>query len=202
MSSQFVPEPGMIVLVRHGQTEWSRNGRHTGRTDLPLDDGGREAAAVVGDRLRGDAGFSSGGFASVLVSPLRRAADTCTIAGFGAEARTEASLAEWDYGDYEGLTTPEIRERNPGWDLWSDGCPGGESPEEVGARADSALGVIRSAAGEGAALVFSHGHFLRVLTARWLGLDASEGRLWALDPATIGKLGWERDVAVIRVWNA
>lgn len=138
-------------------------------------------------------------FALVLTSPLARAADTARLAGFGDAAETRAELQEWDYGAYEGRKTSDIREERPGWTLWRDGVPGGESAAEIGARADRVVAELRSLAGD--ALVFAHGHLLRVLTARWLGLEPSEGRLFALDPATISVLGYERETQVIRVWN-
>ena len=182
-----------VVLVRHGETEWSRAGKHTGRTDVPLTDQGREQAVAVREALHGRI------FALVLTSPLARAADTAWLSGFGDRAQTSADLQEWDYGAYEGLTTPEIREERSGWSLWSDGVPEGESPAEVGARADRVIAELRSAGGD--ALVFAHGHLLRVLTARWLGLEPADGRRFALDPATISVLGYERETPVVRVWN-
>jgi probable phosphoglycerate mutase len=182
-----------VLLVRHGETEWSRAGRHTGRTDLPLTEEGRADAARLGDRLRGRA------FALVLTSPLRRAVETCAIAGFGDRAERDADLREWDYGDYEGRTTAEIRAEHPRWTLWWDGTPGGETATDVGARADRVLERVRAADGD--VLLIAHGHLLRVLTARWLGLSPTEGRLFALDPATLSVLGYEREAAVIRRWN-
>ena len=182
-----------IVLVRHGETEWSRDGRHTGRTDVPLTEHGREQAAAIGAALR------EREFARVLVSPRSRALETCRLAGFGARAEVRDDLAEWDYGEYEGRTTPEIRVDRPGWTLWRDGVPGGETADEVGARADGVLADVASAGGD--VLVFGHGHFLRVLTARWLGLEPTDGRLFALDPATSSVLGHERETRVIRLWN-
>ena len=183
-----------IVLVRHGETEWSRSGRHTGRTDVPLTERGREDAVALAEALRGRT------FELVLTSPLARAADTARLAGFGEVAETRAELREWDYGAYEGRTTSDIREERPGWSLWRDGVPGGETAAEVGARADLVIDELRSLAGD--ALVFAHGHLLRVLAARWVGLEPVDGRLLALDPATISILGYERETPVIRVWNA
>ena len=182
-----------VVLVRHGETEWSRAGKHTGRTDIPLTDLGREQARAVGAALRGR------DFALVLTSPLARAAETCKLAGFGDLAEKRDELMEWDYGAYEGRTTPEIREERPGWLLWNDGVPGGETIEEVGARVDRVIAELRAAGGD--ALLFAHGHVLRALTARWLGLEPAAGRLFALDPATLSTLGYERETAVLRLWN-
>ena len=182
-----------IVLVRHGETEWSRDGKHTGNTDVPLTERGREQAQALGVALGGRS------FARVLTSPLSRAAETARLAGFGdAERRDE--LREWDYGAYEGRKTAEIREERPGWTLWADGVPNGETAAEVAARVDAVLAELRTV--EGAALVFAHGHLLRVLAVRWIGLEAEAGRLLALDPATVGVLGYERETPVIRVWNA
>ena len=185
--------PPEIVLVRHGETEWTRTRRHTGRTDVPLTARGREAARAVGVALEGRR------FALVLTSPLSRAAETCRLAGLADGAGLRDELMEWDYGAYEGRTTADIREERPGWSLWLDGVPGGESAGEVAARADRVIAELRSAAGDAA--VFAHGHLLRVLAARWLGLEPAAGRLFALDPATISILGYERETPVIRVWN-
>lgn len=182
-----------LVLVRHGETEWSRTGRHTGRTDVPLTSTGRAEAEAVGAQLAGRH------FVRVLTSPASRAVETSRLAGFGDEAEARPELAEWDYGDYEGRTTPEIRAERPGWWLWRDGVPGGETVDEVGARADRVLADLASVAG--AVLVFGHGHALRVLTARWLDLAPPDGRLFALDPATVSELGHEHEQRVIRHWN-
>jgi broad specificity phosphatase PhoE len=181
------------VLVRHAETEWSLNGRHTGRTDLPLTNHGREVAAALRERLR------AWQFALVLVSPARRARETCELCGLGAEAQVRDDLHEWDYGDYEGLTTAEIWERRPGWVLWRDGCPGGESPADVGARADRVIAEI--AAADGDVALFSHGHMLRVLGARWIALGPEGGGRLGLSTAAICVLGHERDTAVIARWN-
>jgi len=186
-----VPE---LVLIRHGETEWSRDGRHTGSTDIPLTDEGRREAELVGSWLAGR------DFARVLTSPLSRALETCRLAGFGDRAEPREELLEWDYGEYEGLTTPQIRERRPDWYLWRDGCPGGESAADVGRRVDRVVAELREADGDAA--LFAHGHVLRVLTARWLELDPEKGALFALATATLSVLGWERETAVIRVWNA
>ena len=181
-----------VVLVRHGETEWSAALRHTGRTDLPLTPAGEEEAREVGEALRGRE------FALVLSSPLRRALDTATLAGFAPQLRGE--LAEWDYGEYEGLTTAQIRETVPDWTIWRYGARGGESGAEVGGRVDRVIAEILQV--DGNVLVFAHGHLLRVLCARWLELEPSDGRLFALDPATLSTLGFEREQRVIQVWNA
>ena len=183
-----------LVLVRHGETEWSRDLKHTGRTDVPLtDDGRREAerlrSALVGRR-----------FTRVLASPLQRAAETCRLAGLGDRAETTDALLEWDYGDYEGITTKEIRAARPGWFLWRDGCPGGETAADVGARVDPLVEELARLDGDVA--IFSHGHVLRVLTARWLTLGPEAGALFALGTGTLSMLGFEREVRVIRRWNA
>ena len=183
-----------VVLVRHGETEWSRDLRHTGRTDVPLTDEGRRQAEC----LRGALGEWS--FARVLASPLGRAVDTCRLAGFGDRAELSDALLEWDYGEYEGLTTAQIREERPGWNLWRDGCPGGETAAEVGARVDRIVAELKASDGE--LVVFAHGHLLRVLAARWVELPPEAGaRLW-LATATISVLGFERETATLRRWNA
>jgi probable phosphoglycerate mutase len=182
-----------VVLVRHGETPWSRAGKHTGRTEVPLTERGRREAEAVGNLLRGRR------FALVATSPLGRAVETCRLAGFGESAEQWPELAEWDYGGYEGLTSAEIRATHPGWSLWRDGVSGGETIAQVGARADLAIARLRSVAG--AAVVFAHGHFLRVLAARWLDLAPAEGRLFVLDSGTISILGYEHEAAAIRLWN-
>jgi broad specificity phosphatase PhoE len=182
-----------IVLVRHGETEWSRTRRHTGLTDVPLTDQGRRQAEIVGRALQGRR------FELVLTSPLQRAADTCRLAGFGEEAQARDDLREWDYGDYEGRTTAEIREQVPGWTLFANGVPNGETAAEVGNRADRILAEVAAVSGD--VLLFAHGHVLRILAARWLGLEPSAGRLFALDPATLSTLGHEREQPVLRSWN-
>ena len=183
-----------LVLVRHGETEWSRGGRHTGRTDIPLSDRGRDEALALRERLDGWT------FARVLSSPLSRALDTARLAGFADEVETDEDLLEWDYGDYEGLTTADIRARRPRWSLWADGTPGGESAAAVGTRVDRTIKELRDADAD--VLVFAHGHVLRVLTARWLSLTPADGRLFALDPATVSVLGYERETPVIQCWNS
>jgi probable phosphoglycerate mutase len=186
-------EPTEVVLVRHGETSWSRLGRHTGRTDIPLTARGRRDAEAAGAELAGL------GFALVLTSPLARAADTCRLAGYGPVAQVRDDLVEWDYGAYEGRTTSEVRAEVPGWTIWDGEVPDGETLAEVGVRADRLLVEFRAVAGN--VLVFSHGHVLRVLAARWLGLEPRAGALFALDPATISVLGYEHERAVIRAWN-
>jgi broad specificity phosphatase PhoE len=182
-----------IVVVRHGETEWSATGRHTSRTDLPLTERGRERARALAPQL------AERSFALVLCSPSRRARETCELAGFGDVAELAPDLHEWDYGEYEGLTTPQIRESDPEWDLWHDGCPGGEQPAQVGARADAVLARLRGADGDG--LAFAHGHILRVITARWLAMEVAEGARFALDAGGTGTLGFERTTEVLRRWN-
>lgn len=182
-----------LWLIRHGETEWSRSGAHTGRTDLPLTDGGRRKAAAVGRRLGGRP------FALVLTSPLQRARETCRLAGYGDVAQIEANLCEWNYGDYEGRTTADIRKEAPDWNLWTCGAPHGETIEQVAARAQAAIGRATRTGGDVA--LFAHGHILRILTARWLDLPPADGRLFALDTASLSVLGYERDARVIRQWN-
>ena len=183
-----------VVLVRHGQTEWSRDLRHTGRTDVPLTDEGRAQAERLRDALR------DWTFNRVLASPLSRALDTCRLAGFGDSAELSDALLEWDYGDYEGETTPQISEGRPGWNLWRDGCPGGEASADVGARVDPLISELK--ASDGDVLVFAHGHLLRVLAARWLELPPEAGARFWLATATISVLGFERETPAFRRWNA
>jgi broad specificity phosphatase PhoE len=182
-----------VVLVRHGETEWSRDGKHTGRTDVPLTERGRQQANAVGEALRRRE------FALVLTSPLSRALETCRLAGFGDRAVSREELMEWDYGAYEGRTTAEIREEHHGWTLWRDGVPHGETIEEVAARIARVIAELRVVDGD--SLLFAHGHVLRVLAARWLGLEPHAGALFALNPATISALGYERETSVVRLWN-
>lgn len=183
-----------VVLVRHAQTEWSRDGRHTGRSDVALTEEGRRAAAgALAESLRGRE------LALVLVSPSRRARETCELCGLASQAHVRADLLEWDYGEYEGLTTAQVRAQRPGWWLWRDGCPGGESAADVGARADRVIAELSALDGDAA--VFSHGHALRVLGARWVGLAAPYGARMALTTAATCVLGWERERAVIARWN-
>ncbi len=183
-----------MVLLRHGATEWTLTGQHTGRTDIPLLEQGGDQAKAAGELVRA-LGFTS--FAQVLTSPLRRAAETSELAGFVADP--EPDLMEWDYGDYEGLTTPEIRETRPGWNLWEDGVPDGERASDVGRRADRVIERARRC--DGPTLCVAHGHFLRVLAARWIGLPPVAGRLLVLFPGAICVLGDERGTAVIELWN-
>ena len=183
-----------VVLVRHGETEWSRDGRHTGRTDVPLTDVGRAQAERLEDAL------GEWRTPRVLASPLSRALDTCRLAGLGDRAEVSVALLEWDYGEYEGLTTPQIRELRPGWDLWRDGCPGGESAADVGARVDPLVDELKGSKDDVA--LFAHGHLLRVLAVRWIELPAEvAARLW-LATATISVLGFERETPAVRRWNA
>jgi probable phosphoglycerate mutase len=178
-----------VVIVRHADTDWTASGQHTGRTDLPLNEAGLADATTLRPRL------AAWSFAVVWCSPLVRAVQTCEIAGFGGRARERPDIQEWDYGAYEGLTTEQIRELQPGWNLWRDGCPRGEDAAAVGARAD---GVLASVPAEGDVLVFSHGHFLRVLTARWLGLEPQRGAVFMLAPGAIGVLGHDHEQRVLR----
>lgn len=182
-----------IWLVRHGETEWARLGRHTGRTDIPLTEAGREQAEALAHRLAGRR------FSVVLSSPRVRALETARIAGFGDRVELSDDLMEWDYGADEGRTTAAIRRERPGWSIWAAGPKGGETAASVAARVDRVIERVR--AGPGDVLCFSHGHLLRVLAARWLGLGAADGRLFALSTATISVLGWERETAVIERWN-
>ena len=182
-----------VTLVRHAETEWSRELLHTGRTDVPLTDAGRAAARALRPHL------AQGSFSLVLVSPLSRARETCELAGLGDRAELDPDLLEWDYGEYEGLTTPQIRAQRPGWNLWRDGCPGGEDAAAVGARADR---VIRRALGAGDDVaLFAHGHVLRVLAARWIEHGPSEGARLALSTGSISELGHERETRVVTTWN-
>lgn len=185
---------GEIFIVRHGETEWSLSGQHTSRTDLPLSEEGRRRAAEIASDL------ASHTFSLVLCSPLRRARETCELAGFGGRAEICEDLREWEYGEYEGLTTPEIRGRDPDWNLWRDGCPSGETPEEVGRRVDRVLERLRGADGD--ALAFAHGHVLRVTAARWIALAPAGGARFVLGAGAIGGLGFERETEVITRWNA
>ena len=184
-----------VYLARHGETAWSLSGQHTGRTDLPLTERGERNARGLGERLRGLT------FARVYTSPLQRAARTCELAGFGSAAEIDPDLVEWDYGQYEGRRTAEIHAKRPDWQLFRDGCPGGESPGQIGARADRVVGRVRAVKGD--VLVFSSGHFLRMLAARWIGLDAAAGRYLLLGTASFSALGYEHHLAepVIRLWN-
>ena len=183
-----------VYLVRHGETQWSLSGQHTGVSDIPLTENGRMAARLLQTVLAGES------FALVLTSPLQRARETCELAGLGARAIIEPELAEWCYGDYEGVTTVQIRATKPGWSVFRDGCPGGETPEEVGARADRVLAKVRAT--EGNVALFAHGHIFRVLAARWINLPASYGEHFLLDTATLNVLGYYRDSPALKIWNA
>jgi probable phosphoglycerate mutase len=186
-----------IFLIRHGETQWSLTGQHTGRTDVPLTANGENRATQLRERLQGIR------FAGVLTSPLQRARRTCELAGFGANARLEPDLQEWDYGDYEGRTSAEIRSQHPGWNVFLDGCPGGESVEQISRRADRVLAGLRSA--DERVALFSHGHMLRVLAVRWVGLPVAAGRHFPLETASVSILGYEdhdRKTPVITLWNA
>jgi broad specificity phosphatase PhoE len=192
MAAEILP---VIYLARHGETAWSVTGQHTGLTDLPLTGRGELNARRLGERLAGLV------FAKVFTSPLQRAVRTCELAGFGAAAEVDPDLVEWNYGDYEGLRTVEIHAKRPDWQLFRDGCPNGESPEQVGARADRVLGRVRPVKGN--VLIFSSGHFLRVFAARWLGLEPLAGKFFMLDTASLSALGYEKDLCcpALRFWN-
>ncbi len=185
----------VVYLARHGETAWSLSGQHTGRTDLPLTARGERNARALGERLEGLT------VAKVFTSPVQRAARTCELAGFGAAVEVDRDLLEWNYGDYEGRTSAEILAQRPDWQLFRDGCPNGESPDQVGARADHVVRRVRAVQGD--VLLFSSGHFLRTLTARWLGLEPAGGRLLVLGTAALCALGYEHNIAepVIRLWN-
>jgi len=183
-----------VVLARHGETDWSRTLRHTGRTDVPLTGAGRDEARSLGPRL------AARDFDRVLVSPLSRAVETCELAGLGARAEHRPELLELDYGDYEGLTTAEIRETVPGWTVWTHGSPGGETVEDAGARLDPVVAELVTA--EGDVAVVAHGHLLRILAARWLEQPAAFGARLALGTGTLSLLGWERETRCVRGWNS
>ena len=185
----------IVYLARHGETAWSLTGQHTGRTDLPLTERGERNARALGERLNGLR------FARVFTSPMLRARRTCELAGFGPGVEVDRDLVEWDYGEYEGRRTSEIRAERLGWQLFRDGCPGGESPEQVGARADRVRNRLRAVQGD--VLVFSSGHFLRVLAARWVGLEPAGGRHFLLSTASLSALGYEHNLCqpVIRLWD-
>jgi len=190
MTDSAAPE---LWLVRHGETEWSRSGRHTSTTDLPLTDHGVEVARDLAPRLAGV------DFDLVLTSPRQRARCTAELVGFG-DAKVDADLVEWDYGDYEGITTPEIRERVPGWTVWTHPCPGGETSQQVADRLDRVVSRVRTTGGR--CLVFGHGHALRALTARWILQPVSEGRFFKLDTSTLSVLGQDRETPVVLRWNS
>jgi len=185
----------VTYLARHGETAWSLTGQHTGLTDLPLTERGERNARQLAERLKGLT------FAKVWTSPLQRAVRTCALAGFGAVAEVDRNLLEWNYGDYEGLLTADIHAKRPDWQLFRDGCPGGETPDAVGARADRVVSRVRAVQGD--VLLFSSGHFLRVLAARWLGVEPAAGRFFLLSTASLSALGYEHNLSqpVIRLWN-
>jgi broad specificity phosphatase PhoE len=182
-----------VFAIRHGETAWSLSGQHTGTTDIPLTDNGRRLA----ERLRPVLAKES--FGLVLVSPMQRARETCDLVGLGGRAVVEPDLMEWNYGEYEGITTAQIHQSRPGWQIFNDGGPGGETPEQVGARVDRVIARARTAYGDVA--LFAHGHVLRVLGARWIGLPAGSGQHFLLDTGTLSVLGDYRGVAAVKVWN-
>lgn len=183
-----------VVLARHGETEWSKSGKHTSYSDIALTENGRERAkSLVAEMAKWD-------FSLVLSSPLVRALETCRIAGLGERAELDSDLVEWNYGAYEGITTREIRETVPGWTVFSHPCPGGETAEQVSERVDRV--IARARAIDGDVALFAHGHVLRVLTARWLELDARMGKHFVLATGTVSVLGWERDTPALELWNA
>jgi probable phosphoglycerate mutase len=182
-----------VFAIRHGETAWSLNGQHTGTTDIPLTDNGRRLA----ERMRPVLGATA--FELVLCSPMQRARDTCELAGLGDKAVIDADLVEWNYGEYEGLTTKQIQKTSPGWLIFRDGCPGGEAPEQVGARVDRVIARLRGADGDVA--LFAHGHVLRVFVARWIGLPASGGQHFLLNTGTLCVLSYYREIPAVRIWN-
>ena len=181
-------------LIRHGETEWSLSGQHTGTTDIPLTENGRNVARQLAPLLARTT------FTLVLTSPLLRARDTCELAGLGAQAEVDATLVEWNYGEYEGLTSNEIRAKAPGWMIFTDGCPGGESPSQVASRVDRLIARIRSV--EGDVALFAHGHVFRVLAARWLSLPPAAGSHFLLDTATVSVLSNYQGIPAVKRWNA
>jgi probable phosphoglycerate mutase len=183
-----------VYLMRHGETEWSLSGQHTGSTDIPLTENGRKVAKMLGPILAKQT------FALVLTSPLERARMTCELAGLGGSAQIDRNLMEWHYGEYEGLTPKQIHEKAPGWMLFRDGCPGGENPEQVSARADRVIARVREVQGHVA--LFAHGHIFRVFAARWLGLPATAGCHFLLDTATLNILSYYRGIPAVKRWNA
>ena len=182
-----------VFAIRHGETAWSLSGQHTGATDIPLTDNGRRLA----ERLRPVLGREA--FARVLTSPLQRARETCALAGLGDRAAIDPDLVEWNYGEYEGLTPRQIHEMAPGWLIFRDGCPGGETPHQVGVRVDRVIARVRAV--EGHVALFAHGHVLRVLVARWIGMPAGAGQHFLLDTGTVSLLGYYRDIPAVKVWN-
>ena len=183
-----------VYLIRHGETEWSLSGQHTGTTDIPLTENGRNVARLLKPVLAKES------FARVMTSPLQRARETCELAGFGGRAEIERDLMEWNYGEYEGLTPKQIHAKAPDWMIFRNGCPDKESPKQVGARADRVIARVRAL--EGHAALFAHGHIFRVFAARWLGLPASAGGCFLLDTATLNILSYYRDIPAVKRWNA
>jgi broad specificity phosphatase PhoE len=183
-----------VYLIRHGETEWSLSGQHTGTTDIPLTDNGRRVARLLKPVLTKET------FTHILTSPLQRAWETCELAGLGARAEIDHDLMEWHYGDYEGMTPQQIHAKRPGWMIFTDGCPGGESPEQVGARVDRVIAKIRAV--EGHVALFSHGHLLRAFAARWLGLRAVDGCHFLLDTGTLNIMSYYRGIPAVKRWNA
>lgn len=182
-----------LWLIRHGETEWSATGQHTGRTDIALNEEGRREARRLGDRL------AKCRFTRVITSPLQRAAETCRLAGYRDGVEHWNDLVEWDYGDYEGITTEQVQADRPGWIIWKDGVPNGETAAEVGRRADRVISALADT--DGHVALFGHGHMLRILAARWLGLAPADGRLLAMDAGSVSWLGYEHDMAVVQQWN-
>lgn len=183
-----------VYVIRHGETDWSLSGQHTGTTDLPLTENGRNLARRLKPLI------ANHSFALVLTSPLQRARETSMLAGFGEKAELDTNLVEWNYGEYEGLTSEQIHQKRSGWMIFTDGCPGGETPAEVGARADRVIARVRTVRGDVA--LFAHGHILRALVARWLGLPATAGRHFLLDTGTLNILSYYREIPAVRIWNA
>jgi broad specificity phosphatase PhoE len=187
-------DPGEALLIRHGETEWSLSGQHTGSTDIPLTENGRRAAQRLGPYL------AEQDFSLILSSPLQRALQTCELAGLGERVQIDPDLREWDYGAYEGLKPAEIHRQAPGWMIFRDGCPGGESPDQVAARADRVIRRVREAGGRVA--LFAHGHVFRVLAVRWIGLPPGAGCHFLLDTSTLTILSYYRDIPALKCWNA
>ena len=183
-----------VYLIRHGETEWSLSGQHTGTTDIPLTENGRRVARLLKPVLTKEP------FTLVLTSPLQRARETCELAGLGESAEIDRDLMEWNYGEYEGLTSQQIDTTRPGWMVFTDGCPGGESPDQVGARVDRVIAKVRAV--EGHVALFAHGHVLRTLAARWLGLRAEDGCHFLLDTATLNIMSSYRGIPAVKRWNA
>ena len=183
-----------VYLIRHGETEWSLSGQHTGTTDIPLTENGRRVARLLQPVLTKET------FTLVLTSPLQRARETCALAGLGESAEIDRDLMEWNYGEYEGLTSQQIHTTRPGWMVFTDGCPGGESPDQVGARVDRVIAKVRAV--EGHVALFAHGHILRALAARWLGLQAADGCHFLLDTATLNIMSYYRGIPAVQRWNA